>query len=182
MPVVVPFWKSLPRTLLIGPGIPTQVVVPSVSRAVLLQRTAGTVRVETPSDATLSKPASVAGSNGPPTSGGPPEVRVPAPIGGEAAAGGEAVLAPGVCAKAADAKRANAAATDITRIGKPPMNDREKEIRMQKVPRIRATPVEKQPATIPGSPLAAPLLGQAQRATAGRFRVGICRRPRPPGT
>jgi hypothetical protein len=45
------------------------------------------------------------------------------------------VLEPGVCAKAADAKRANAAATEITRIGEPPMNDRDKETRLQKVPR-----------------------------------------------
>jgi hypothetical protein len=115
MPVVTPSRKSPPRTLLIGPGMPTQVVVPSVSRAALLQGTAGTVRVETPSDATLSKPASVAGSIGPPTSGGPPDRRLPLPVGGDTATGGVAVLE--VCAKAADAKRANTAATKITRIG-----------------------------------------------------------------
>jgi hypothetical protein len=135
MPVVVPSRKSLPRTLLIGPGIPMHVVVPSVSLAALLQGTAGTVCVETPSGATRSQPASVAGSNGPPTSGGPPRGGVPTtPDDGDAAEGGAAVFEPGVCAKAADAKRANAAATKIARIGDPPMNDEHKEPRIQKVP------------------------------------------------
>jgi hypothetical protein len=137
MPVVVPSRKSLPFTLLIGPGIPTQVVVPSVSLAAVLQGAARTVRVEMPSDATLSNPASVAGSNGPPIPGGTPAGGVPAPIGSEAAGGGGAVLDSGACARAADAKRANTAATEtlITRIGEPPMNDQNKEPRMQKVPR-----------------------------------------------
>jgi hypothetical protein len=135
MPVVVPSWKSLPRTLLTGPGIPTQVVVPSVLLAAFLQGTARTVSVETPSDATLSKPVSVAGSNGLPTSGAPPET-----------AGGGMVLEPGVCAKAADAKRANAAATEITRIGEPPMNDRDKETGLQKVPRLDEAIVRDAPA------------------------------------
>src|ERR1017187_1609687 len=114
MPVVVPSWKSLPRTLLIGPGIPTQVVVPSVSLAAVLQGAARTVRVEMPSDATLSNPASVAGSNGP-ISGGPPAGGVPAPIGCEAAGGGGAGLESGACARAADAKRANTACLVIDR-------------------------------------------------------------------
>jgi len=41
-----------------GPGIPMQVVVPSVSLAAMLQGTARTVFVETPSSATLFKPVS----------------------------------------------------------------------------------------------------------------------------
>jgi hypothetical protein len=39
-------------------GIPTQVVVPSVSLAAMLQGTALTIFVETPSGATLLKPVS----------------------------------------------------------------------------------------------------------------------------
>jgi hypothetical protein len=54
MPVVVPSRESPP--LLIGPGIPMQVVVPSVSRAAVLQGTALTTFVEIPSGPTLSKP------------------------------------------------------------------------------------------------------------------------------
>ena len=85
----------------------------------MLHGTARTVFVETPSGATRSQPASVAGSNGPPSSGGPPRGGVPAtPVDGDAAAGWAAVLEPEVCEKAADdAKRANAAATKIIRIG-----------------------------------------------------------------
>src|SRR5260370_1125798 len=49
-------------------GIPTQVVVPSVSLAALLQGTAPTVFVETPSSATLFKPVSDPEISGPPTS------------------------------------------------------------------------------------------------------------------
>ena len=101
-------------------GIPTQVVVPSVPRAAVLQGTALTVFVETPSGATLSKPVSVAGLKGPPTDGTPPV------SGGETApVVGAGVTAPvvsptvPVCANAADAKNASAAATGgvITRIG-----------------------------------------------------------------
>jgi hypothetical protein len=40
-----------------------QVVVPSVSLAAVLQRTAFTIFVEIPSSATLSKPVAVPGSN-----------------------------------------------------------------------------------------------------------------------
>jgi hypothetical protein len=54
MPVVVPSRESAP--LPIGPGIPMQVVVPSVSRAAVLQGTALTTFVEIPSGPTLSKP------------------------------------------------------------------------------------------------------------------------------
>src|ERR1700674_1678774 len=54
MPVVVPSRESPP--LLIGPGIPMQVVVPSLSRAAVLQGTALTTFVEIPSGPTLSKP------------------------------------------------------------------------------------------------------------------------------
>jgi hypothetical protein len=95
------------------------VVVPSVSRAALLQGAARTVRVEMPSEATLSNPASVAGTSGPPTSGDPPaEGGVSTtPADGDAATGGVAVPELGVCAKPADAERANAAATKIARIG-----------------------------------------------------------------
>src|SRR5712664_651029 len=52
--VVVPSRESPP--LPIGPGIPMQVVVPSVSRAAVLQGTALTTLVEIPSGPTLSKP------------------------------------------------------------------------------------------------------------------------------
>ena len=45
------------RVELTRPGIPTQVVVPSVSLAEVLQGTAGTVMVETPSLAVLFNPA-----------------------------------------------------------------------------------------------------------------------------
>src|SRR5258708_13685836 len=53
-------------------GIPTQVVEPSVSLAALLQGTAPTVFVETPSSATLFNPVSDPEISGPPTSGAPP--------------------------------------------------------------------------------------------------------------
>src|SRR3977135_1191295 len=52
-----------------GPGIPMQVVVPSVSLAARLQGTARTVFVETPSSATLFKPVSECEISGPPTTG-----------------------------------------------------------------------------------------------------------------
>src|SRR5258708_38865471 len=52
VPVVVPSRESR----LIGPGIPMQVVVPSVSRAAVLQGTALTTFVEFPSGPTSSKP------------------------------------------------------------------------------------------------------------------------------
>jgi hypothetical protein len=69
-------------------GIPTQVVVPSVSLAALLQGTAPTVFVETPSSATLFKPVSDPEISGPPTSGTVPAVSGIAG-GGAAAAGGD---------------------------------------------------------------------------------------------
>lgn len=52
--------------------MPIQVVDPSVSLAAALQGAAKTVRVEIPSEATSSKPLSVAGNNGLPGSGGLP--------------------------------------------------------------------------------------------------------------
>src|SRR5260221_8756952 len=65
-------------------GIPTQVVVPSVSVAAFLQGTAPTVS----SSATLFKPVSDPEISGPPTSGAPPAV-------GGIASDGEAVAAGG---------------------------------------------------------------------------------------
>jgi hypothetical protein len=56
------------------------------------------------------------------------------PVDGEATKGGAAVLDPEVCAKTGDAKKANAAATRITRIRDPPMNDGNKSLSDQKVP------------------------------------------------
>lgn len=58
--------------------MPTQVVVPSVSRADLLQGTAGTITVE-PSDASLPKPASDCGFSGLPGSGALAAVGTPGP-------------------------------------------------------------------------------------------------------
>jgi hypothetical protein len=85
MPVVVRSRKLPDRAFPIGPGIPTQVVEPSVSLAARLQGAAGTVRVEMPSEATVSNPLSVAGNNGPPGSGVLPGggVEIVAPVFGE---------------------------------------------------------------------------------------------------
>jgi hypothetical protein len=84
--------------------MPTQVVVPSVSRAALLQGAAGTIRVETPSEATLAKPACVAGCKGPPTSGGSAAVTVLDAPAREVSAGGVTV----VCAEAVETSRLDA--------------------------------------------------------------------------
>src|SRR5260370_5632658 len=54
MPIAVPSRESPP--LLIGPGIPMQVVEPSLSPPAVLQGTALTTFVEIPSGPTLSKP------------------------------------------------------------------------------------------------------------------------------
>ena len=78
--------------LLTGPGIPTHVVLPSVSRAATLQGAARTVRVETPSAATLSKPTFVAGRSGLPTSGGFPAGGLTAPAGGGIVLVGDTLL------------------------------------------------------------------------------------------
>src|SRR6266478_4866987 len=57
IPVVVPSRELLPACApFVGPGIPMQVVVPSVSLAAVLQGTALTTFVEIPSGPTLSKP------------------------------------------------------------------------------------------------------------------------------
>src|ERR1700730_14524926 len=79
-------------------GIPTQVVVPSVSLAALLQGTAPTVFVETPSSATSFKPVSDPEISGPPTSGAPPAIGGIASDGAAVAAGGgPAPKVPVVC-------------------------------------------------------------------------------------
>jgi hypothetical protein len=88
-------------------GIPMQVVVPSVSLAALLQGTAPTVFVETPSSAILLKPVSDPEISGPPTSGAPPTVGGAAGDVGAVAGGAVPVVC---CANAADDKRARAAA------------------------------------------------------------------------
>src|SRR5260370_17369637 len=89
-------------------GIPTQVVVPSVSLAALLQGTAPTVFVETPSSATLFKPVSDPEISGPPTSGARPTGGGIAGDSGAVAGGAVPVVC---CANVADDKRARAAAT-----------------------------------------------------------------------
>jgi hypothetical protein len=73
-----------------------QVVVPSVSLAAVLQRTAATIFVETPSSATLLKPVADWEISGPPTSGAAPAVNGIA--GGARAAGGDPLpIVPVVC-------------------------------------------------------------------------------------
>jgi len=89
-----------------------QVVVPSVSRAALLQGTAGTITVETPSEATLAKPACVAGCKGPPTWGGSAAVTVLDARARGVSAGGVSV----VCAEAAEIRRLDANAIVVARI------------------------------------------------------------------
>jgi hypothetical protein len=84
-PVVVSDGKSGRRARQTGSGIPTQVVVPSVSRADRLHGTAGTISVEMPSGATLAKPASVSGAL--------TAVGAPRPDGGDISVGGTAVWA-----------------------------------------------------------------------------------------
>jgi hypothetical protein len=88
-----------------------QVVVPSVSLAAMLQGTALTVFVEIPSSATLSKPVSLLGSNGPPTGGA-----APTRDGGAAAAGSGEPTPPSsgacCCAKTADEPMASNAAKE----------------------------------------------------------------------
>jgi hypothetical protein len=94
-------------------GIPMQVVVPSVSLAALLQGTAPTVFVETPSSPTLFKPVSDPEISGPPTSGTVPAVSGIAG-GGAAAVGGDPLpIVPVVCcANAAQDRSASGAATE----------------------------------------------------------------------
>jgi hypothetical protein len=77
-----------------------QVVVPSVSRAAVLQGTALTVFVETPSGATLSKPGpvSISGKAFGGEAGAPPGAGADAPV---------PPLDASVCANAAEPKTAN---------------------------------------------------------------------------
>jgi hypothetical protein len=88
-----------------------QVVVPSVSLADVLQRTAFTIFVEIPSSATLSKPVAVPGSNGLLTGGARSAVGT---VADGVVAGGDPIdppVAPGVCcANAAEEKSARAVA------------------------------------------------------------------------
>jgi hypothetical protein len=95
-----------------GPGIPMQVVVPSVSLAAMLQGTARTVFVETPSSATLFKPVSDCEISGPPTTGAAAAVGGIIAGGGASMAGGDALFAGVCCANAADERSASAAATE----------------------------------------------------------------------
>jgi len=82
-----------------------QVVVPSVSLAALLQPTALTVFVETPSSATLFKPVSEGEISGPPTTGAAPAV-------GGIMAGGGALMSGVCCANAPEETSASDAATE----------------------------------------------------------------------
>ena len=89
-----------------------QVVVPSVSLAAVLQGTARTVLVETPSSATLFKPVSEGEISGPPTTGAAPAVGGIMAGGGASMAGGGALMAGVCCANATGETNANDAATE----------------------------------------------------------------------
>ena len=96
--------------------MPMQVVVPSVSRAALLQGTALTVFVETPSSSTLAKPTVVPGFSGLPTGGAAPSIGTLLD-GAAAAAGGDPVAAGACCCASAGAdKRIRPAKTAVFRI------------------------------------------------------------------
>jgi hypothetical protein len=102
-----------------------QVVLPSVSRADLLQGTALTVSVETPSSAVRDIPTVVPGFCGLPTTGADPVIGTL--DGGAAADGGDATASPvvfvvGACcwAHADDDNRTSVAAITILRIMRPP--------------------------------------------------------------
>jgi hypothetical protein len=82
-----------------------QVVVPSVSLAAVLQGTALTVFVETPSSAILFKRVSEREINGPPTTDEAPAV-------GGIMAGGDALVAGVCCANATEETSASDAATE----------------------------------------------------------------------
>ena len=101
--------------------MPMQVVLPSVSRADLLQGTAFTVSVETPSSAVRDIPTVVPGFCGLPTTGADPVIGTL--DGGAAAGGGEATASPVVlvvgiccCAHADEDNRTSVAAITILRI------------------------------------------------------------------
>jgi hypothetical protein len=104
-----------------------QVVVPSVSLAAMLQPTALTVFVETPSSATLFKPVSECEISGPPTTGAAPAV-------GGIMAGGGAPMSGVCCANATEETSASDAATEraIDRIEASLL--RNNELQRQKVP------------------------------------------------
>jgi hypothetical protein len=89
-----------------------QVVVPSVSLAAVLQGTARTVFVETPSSATLFKPVSECEISGPPTTGAAPAVGGIMVGGGASRAGGGALMAGVCCANATEETSASDAATE----------------------------------------------------------------------
>jgi hypothetical protein len=89
-----------------------QVVVPSVSLAAVLQGTARTVFVETPSSATLFKPVSECEISGPPTTGAGPAVGGIMAGGGASMAGGRAIVAGVCCANAAEETSASDARTE----------------------------------------------------------------------
>ena len=86
-----------------------QVVVPSVSLAAMLQGTARTVFVETPSSATLFKPVSECEISGPPTTGAAAAVGGIMAGGGASMAGGDTGVC---CANATEETSASDAATE----------------------------------------------------------------------
>jgi hypothetical protein len=101
--------------------MPMQVVLPSVSRADLLQGTAVTVSVEIPSSAVRDIPTVVPGFWGLPTTGADPVIGTLE--GGAATDGGDATASPVVlvvgaccCAHADDDNRTSVAAITILRI------------------------------------------------------------------
>jgi hypothetical protein len=104
-----------------------QVLVPSVSLAAMLQPTALTVFVETPSSATLFNPVSECEISGPPTWGAAPAV-------GGIMAGGGAPMSGVCCANATEETSASDAATEraIDRIEASLL--RNNELQRQKVP------------------------------------------------
>jgi hypothetical protein len=88
--------------------MPTQVVNPSVSLAVVLHGTAFTVFVEIPSSPTLSKPVVLLGRNAVPGAGAAPTVA----DGAVPAAGGSPSLPIVCCPNAEQADRARIATTE----------------------------------------------------------------------
>jgi hypothetical protein len=100
-----------------GSGIPTHVVVPSVSLANVLHGTALTVFVETPSSAILSRPVCVPGNSGLPGCGvATARGGAPMPIAGGGAmspAGGELFpTVPGIWASAMNGIKVREVATN----------------------------------------------------------------------
>src|SRR5277367_455946 len=129
-----------------SPGMPMQVVAPSVSLAAAPQGTAFTVFVETPSSPTLSKPVVVPGSHAVPSAGAAP-VMGTVGDGGGVTAGGDPVwstVVPGTCcANAGKEKRATAVATETAVLPKRietslELQQQENNPAHMKVPRDRA--------------------------------------------